>query len=298
MKTEPYYFDFLHTFSFICYHCINLNEKKMIMKNILTMDLGNSDTVIVIYDLEGNVQYRKRQFSIKTSEGYDAESFIDILENYPVEVDLVVLSCVVPAVTEVVVTVLRSTFNCDVINVTAEYSGFSLGLEESAELGADFIASGWGALRKYKPPVIIVDMGTASKISIVDAPDKFLGGIIQPGLGTLAEVINSSIPHLPKVELTKPDSVIGYSTTTFLQSGIVYGAFESLRGMAERMERELGKECTIVFTGGYSNLYTDEDYIFHFDLVNIGLLEYGLRYEKGLIKRSVEGLYNFLEQRK
>lgn len=275
-----------------------IEEKKMNMENILTIDLGNSDMVTVVYRPDGEILYRDRVKSIKRSEEYDESSFSHIKDSCICEIDLVVLSCVVPAVRDRVIEILKATFQCEVLNVTPEYSGFNLGLEESRELGADFIASGWGALRKYDTPVIIVDMGTASKISVVEAPNKFLGGIIQPGLGTLIDVIAESIPHLPRVPLEKPDSVIGYSTETFLQSGIIFGAFESLRGLAERMERELGRDATIIFTGGYSNLYTDEDYIFDFDLVNIGLLEYALRCVAGDIRRAEEGLYNFLEQRK
>lgn len=269
----------------------------MNMNNILTVDIGNSDIKTILYDDKKNELFRMRKKTIKDPELISEGIFLELKEKIGIKVDLIVLSCVVPAITKEIIHALNYAFNSEIINVTPEYSGFNLGLEESKELGADFIASGWGAMGNYNEPVIIIDMGTASKISVVDEPNKFLGGIIQPGLGTLISVINSSIPHLPKVPLEKPDSVIGYSTTTFLQSGIVYGAFESLLGLAKRMEKELGRECTIVFTGGYSNLYKEEPYIFDFDLVNAGLLEYGLRFKAGLIERSKTGFYNFINQR-
>lgn len=269
---------------------ISSKEKEMsdLMENILTVDVGNSDIVFIIYNENKDIVYKKRIPTEKNPEFYKENTFKFIKEEFKENINLTVTSIVVPTIRENLKTSLREISNGEIVDVVPLYSGFDVGYEESKELGADFIASGWGALYSYKKPSIIIDMGTASKISVVDFPNKFLGGIIQPGIGQLVEIIHNNIPHLPKVQIKKPKTVIGFTTIEFIQSGIIYGAFESLLGLSERMKIELKKDAQIIFTGGYSNLYKDEkgDFVFDFDLVNKGLYVYGKNFQQGLIEKA------------
>ncbi len=245
----------------------------------LTIDTGNSNIVNIVYDKAGRMVYKERLISVrKKDKQYYEEAYKKLKDKLDCKIETVALSSVVPAITGLLTEVLEDVFKCRVINVTTKTVDLKVELKNPEELGADFVAGAVAVLTKYKQPTIIIDMGTASKISVVDEPNHFLGGIIQPGIRDMADILHQNIPQLPNIELKVPDKVIGNDTMESIQSGIMYGSFLSLIALAKEIEKEIGKKSKIVLTGGYINLYKDlRGYEFNPDLVNEGLLEIAVK---------------------
>ncbi len=239
---------------------------------ILTLDLGNSSLYSIVYDTQGNKISSHRHDTLQDiNKDYYEYIFKSIQHDCHCHFSTIVLSCVVPKLKAMILEIVDELFDSEVIVVDTNSVDLQIHLDNPLELGADFIASAYAALSKFEGPSIIIDMGTASKISVVDHPNVFLGGIIQPGIRQQAIILNQNIPHLPKIQLELPKNVIGHNTIECIQSGIMHGALHSLIGLAHEIEKEIGKECNILFTGGYVNLYDTTKLNYMPDLLNDGL---------------------------
>ena len=122
-------------------------------------------------------------------------------------------------------------------------------IDQPETLGADLIAAAEGALAQYTPPLVLIDMGTATTLSVLDEGGAFLGGAIAPGVQLSAEAL-AQRTGLPMPELTAPESALSRSTEDCLRSGIVLGAAALVDGMLDRLEISLGMPVTAVATGG------------------------------------------------
>ena len=124
------------------------------------------------------------------------------------------------------------------------------GLADKTGLGADLIAAAEGAYKSYKLPCIIVNMGTATTMTMVDKDGEFRGGVILPGMKTSLNALTSSAAILPDIRLDHPGSAIGFNTEECMRNGIIYGNASQIDGITARMEEEIGEPCTVVATGG------------------------------------------------
>ncbi|HHT21063.1 MAG TPA: type III pantothenate kinase [Tissierellia bacterium] len=230
---------------------------------ILTVDLGNSNLVTVLYDDGANRLDDDRRDTIK-EESYARyrDYFQDVLDlfGHP-QITAVTTSCVVPYLRNLLREVVRDVFP-EAKHFQLQYSmvpELDIRLSEPREIGADLIATAYGALGKYDQPTIIADMGSATKLTVVDRPEVFLGGIIMPGVAFQAKSLHLMIPHLPKMTPAKPEKVIGYDTMTSIQSGIVNGSLAAITELAKKIEQEIDQDCQWVITGGIAKLYSPED---------------------------------------
>ena len=236
---------------------------------ILTIDVGNSNTVVIGYDND-EVVYRKRMITEKKNVKEYYQSMFDINE----KVEQVVLSCVVPAVYEVLIKTMEKMFNCDVFVVNSKtVPSLNILLENPLEIGSDFIATSMGAMAKYDMPFIVADVGSATKLTYTDEEGSFLGGAILPGLGVSLKALHEFIPHLPVIDIKMPENAIGNSTSAAIQSGIMYGLIGQIEGISKRMESQRGKKCVKIITGGYASLIKDylDEFVYDPDLLNDGL---------------------------
>jgi type III pantothenate kinase len=246
---------------------------------LLTLDIGNTNVVAVVYDNAKNNLFSQRFATVKE----DAEAFYSLwLTNdiMPLQngfsITSYCMSCVVPAITDDVINSIYKVLGIQGINLSlAIVPEFVVHLEDPRELGADFIATSYGAMAKYPLPIILADLGSATKISVLNSEGAFEGGIISPGLGISIEALNRFIPHLPAIKMEIPASVIGKNTINSMQSGWLLGTIASVEGLADKIEAELGKTATRVLTGGYSITLHDAFSGFIFDeyLLNEGLFE-------------------------
>jgi type III pantothenate kinase len=135
-------------------------------------------------------------------------------------------------------------------------TGLKIRLDNAAQLGSDRVADAVAAVNQYPCPLIIIDMGTATTISVVDEHKNFIGGMIMPGLRISAESLSSKTSQLPQISLDPPKRAIGRNTTDCMRSGIILGCASTIDGAIKHIENELGQTCTVVSTGGHASIVT------------------------------------------
>jgi type III pantothenate kinase len=246
---------------------------------LLTLDIGNTNVVAVVYDKDKRILFSCRFVTVKKDASlFYAQWLMDTILPLRQEfkIDAYCLSCVVPSISEDVKDALKHVLDIEGIDVSIKtLRDFTINLVNPSELGADFIATSFGAMAKYPLPIIIADLGSATKISVLNAQGEFEGGIISPGVGISIDALNRFIPHLPEIKMEVPKRIIGKDTVSSMQSGWLYGTIASVEGMADKIESELGEKATRVLTGGYSITLHDAFNGFIFDeyLLNEGLFE-------------------------
>jgi len=242
---------------------------------LLTIDIGNSNLFAVLMDDAGqHIKESRIETERKNVAVYYSEWIHQFGEGYVIE-DFI-LSCVVPSITNEVFIVLQEALQVEGVLLSMDImNDFEVLLENPKELGADFIATSIGAIRKYQKPLLIVDMGTANKISVISETGQFLGGIIAAGMGIEKKAMEDMIPHLPTIELEIPKKLVGRNTIACMQSGIVNGNIYSIQGICQQIEKDYGVEFTKILTGGYGNVIYEKMEMFTFDsyLLNDGLYE-------------------------
>ena len=129
-------------------------------------------------------------------------------------------------------------------------TGLNIQVENPAQTGADLVVGCAAALREHKAPMIIVDMGTATTMTVVDRSGAMIGGCIMPGVKISMDALTERTALLPGLQLDQPKKAIGRNTIDCMRSGIMMGAACMIDGMIDRMEAELGYETTVIATGG------------------------------------------------
>jgi type III pantothenate kinase len=167
----------------------------------------------------------------------------------------VAISNVAPIPNEVLIEMCEKIFNLSPFFV---HPGIKTGLKIPSyslnELGSDRIVNAVAAYENYKKGVIILDLGTATTIDVVSQDGEFQGGIICPGIVTVAESLSQRIPKLPHVEITKPTHIVGTNTVACIQSGLYFGYIGMIDSLVERMQKETGKNHHVIATGGLAGL--------------------------------------------
>ncbi len=221
---------------------------------ILAIDIGNTN--IVLGGLEGEkILFEARMATdlIKTSDQYCAElkNMLALFEVAPGDIGGSIISSVVPPVLNSVKTAIRKLTGkpCLVVGPGIR-TGLNIRIENPAETGSDLIVAAVAAIQEYGAPLLLVDMGTATTISVLDADGSFIGGCICPGVKISMEALTGRTAQLPGIRLDEPQRVIGRNTRDCMRSGIMYGAAAMLDGLLDRMQEELGTPAKIVITGG------------------------------------------------
>jgi type III pantothenate kinase len=167
----------------------------------------------------------------------------------------VIISSVVPPVNWTLAEMARIYFGQKALFVEAGVkTGMSVLVDNPPEVGADRIVNGVAAFHKFGGPCIVVDFGTAITFDVISERCEYLGGVIAPGLGIASEALFARTAKLPRVEIKDPGKVIGTNTVTHMQAGLYYGAVDMVDGMLTRIKAELGKDATVVATGGQAAL--------------------------------------------
>ncbi len=223
---------------------------------LLTIDIGNTNITLGAYDA-GILSFTARLAtdSLKTSDQYAIE-IKHILDLYSLDyksVEDCIISSVVPAVGHSVSGAVAKL--CGIVPLMlgpGVKTGLNIKIDNPAQLGADLAASAVGALEEYTMPCVIIDMGTASTISVLDKNGVFLGGAIAAGVRLTLKALAENTAQLTSVPIEAPPSVIGSNTIECMQSGLVYGTAAMLDGLLDKIEEELGETPTVVATGGLS----------------------------------------------
>ncbi|HIT34914.1 MAG TPA: type III pantothenate kinase [Candidatus Faecousia intestinigallinarum] len=221
---------------------------------ILTVDIGNSNIVLGGVEEDKIVlEARLRTDATKTSDEYcvDLKMLLEIHAVSPAQVEGAIIASVVPQVLNSFQTAIKKlTGKSSLVVGPGLKTGLNILLENPGQMGADLVAGDVAALREHKPPLIVIDMGTATTMSVLDQNGAHIGGCICPGVKVSQEALTERTALLPGLQLDKPKRAIGRNTTDAMRSGIMLGAACMLDGMVERMEQELGYKTTVIVTGG------------------------------------------------
>lgn len=238
---------------------------------LLTIDVGNTNVVIISYVF--GVKKDSLRFETIKENAYEAyREYFSKLGFSGVE--NVVVSSVVPRIREDLERALQEVYGVAPFFIHSQnVKDFKSELRNASEIGADFIATSVGAHYKYPGPLIVADLGSASKLSLTSADGVYKGGIIMPGIQTSLQAFLDYIPHLPAVSLNLPKHVLGQDTVSAIQSGLLYGLIAQIEGLALKIEEEYGQTCIWILTGGYANLIKEgtDKFIFDSDLLHDGL---------------------------
>ncbi len=221
---------------------------------ILAVDIGNSN--IVFGGVEGNdivFEARIRTETTKTSDEYcvDLKIILDVYHVKPEVIEGAIISSVVPQVLNSVKTaILKLTGKTSLVVGPGLKTGLNIKIENPAQTGADLVVGCVAALREHKAPMIVIDMGTATTMIVLDETGALIGGSISPGVKISLDALTEGTALLPGLQLDQPKKAIGRNTIDCMRSGIMFGAASMLDGMVQRMEAELGQKTTVVITGG------------------------------------------------
>lgn len=249
---------------------------------ILTVDIGNSN--IVLGGVEGNdilFEARLRTDSTKTSDEYciDLKMILDVYKASPEEIEGSIIASVVPQVFNSMQTAIKKlTGKTSLVVGPGLKTGLNIKVENPAQTGADLVVGSVAALREHKPPMIIVDMGTATTMTVLDETGALIGGCICPGVKISMDALTERTALLPGLQLDQPKRAIGRNTIDCMRSGIMMGNACMLDGMVERMEEEMGRKCTVIATGGIARFV-------------IPMCRTPVIYDKDLIVKGLAALY-------
>lgn len=246
---------------------------------LICIDIGNSNITIGTFKGE-DLQFTARLATDtrRTSDQYAIE-ISDIISLYNVDLNSITaaaISSVVPTVGSAIEKAIKRLFNITPIVLGPGIkTGLNIKIDNPAQLGADLAAGAVGSLAKYPTPTIIIDMGTASTISVLGKNGEFLGGVIAAGVKLTLDALTSRTAQLPSVSIEAPKKVIGTNTVDSMRSGLIIGQSAMIDGLITRIERELGETATVVATGGLApDVVSECD---HEILIDDNLLLDGLR---------------------
>lgn len=225
---------------------------------LLVIDIGNSNTVLGLYDGETLV----RNWRITTDKTRTTDEYVVVIERLFclsgqtfAEVDDVIIACVVPPVLDTFVQLCQSCFDKPPYVVGPGIkTGMPILYDNPKEVGADRIVNAVAAYEKYRRALIVVDFGTATTFDCISARGEYLGGAIAPGVAISAEALFMRASKLPRVDIRRPSQIIAKNTVNSMQAGIFYGYVGLVDGIVARMHRELGEPALVVATGGLAPL--------------------------------------------
>lgn len=228
---------------------------------LLVIDVGNSHTVLGLYEgdtLQG--QWRVVTNNYRTGDELRI-LFTMLLRNDgidPAVIEGCCISSVVPQLNMALQEVSQNTFGVTPLMVgPGVKTGLQLQCDNPKEVGADRIVNAVGAVESYEGALIIIDFGTATTFDAVTAKAEWRGGAIVPGIQLSAEALFEHCAKLPRVEITRPEHVIGRDTVTNIRSGLTYGYADLVDGLVRRFMAEMGGKPTVVATGGLAGVMAE-----------------------------------------
>ncbi|MBR6646882.1 MAG: type III pantothenate kinase [Clostridia bacterium] len=247
---------------------------------ILAIDIGNTNIVIGCFDDE-KIIFRER---LSTNHTATVLEYVVTIKT-AIEMNNVdkksftgaIISSVVPAVTSTVKTAVEKYLGITPLVIGPGIkTGLSIVIDNPSQLGSDLVVDAVAGISEYKTPLIIIDMGTATTVSVIDSKKQYIGGMIIPGLAVSHDALISRTSQLSKIAFEKPKKVIGSNTVDCIKSGLLYGNAGTLDGLIERINDELNEKCTVVATGGLSTVIVPlckHDIIIDKDLLLKGLMK-------------------------
>ncbi|MGI5984322.1 MAG: type III pantothenate kinase [Clostridiales bacterium] len=224
---------------------------------LLTIDINNTNVVFAVME-DGNALFITRLSSDKSRTADEYAVLMELAfrqRDFDIKnVEGAIISSVVPPLTAVIKDAVKIVTNRNPLVIgPGVKTGLNIRLEDPTELGGDFVAAAVAAIAKYPMPCVIVEMGTAIAMGILDKTGSYIGGIICPGPMVSQEALARGAALLSNVSITPTPQVICKSTDACMQSGIVHGSAAMIDGLLERIESELGEPVSVVVTDDWAD---------------------------------------------
>ena len=221
---------------------------------ILAIDIGNTNITLGGYQ-SGELQFVSR---LATDSNIPADQYavqikgiVELYDKSKEDIEDAIICSVVPTVGNAVFRAIKKlTGNVPLMLGPGIKTGLNIKIDNPAQLGADLAAGAVGALGVYPLPCVVIDMGTATTISVLDKDGALVGGAIAAGIRSTLDALSSKTAQLPDIHPEAPASVIGKNTIDSMKSGLIIGAAAMLDGMIDRIEDEIGSVASVVATGG------------------------------------------------
>jgi type III pantothenate kinase len=236
---------------------------------LLVLDVGNTNTVLGVFAKAARTageaphyeqllaNWRVATIATQTVDEYGV-LFRNLFAMGNLEakgIHGIVISSVVPPLDSTLGQVCERYFSTKPLFIEPGVkTGMPVHYDNPAEVGADRIVNSVAAFEKYGGPCVVVDFGTATTFDCVSAKGEYMGGVISPGIGISADALFERTARLPRVDIRKPDRIIGSNTVGSLQSGLYYGYLGLVDGILELLVQELGNETKVIATGGLASL--------------------------------------------
>lgn len=227
---------------------------------LLAIDVGNTNTVFALHDGDEFIaEWRCSTESTRTADQYFVwlRQLMQHGGHDPSVINDVVISNTAPATLFNLRVLCDRYFSCRPLVVGKE--GCELPVEirvdNPAEVGADRLVNTVAAFHAYGPNLIVLDFGTATTFDVVGHDGAYVGGVIAPGINLSLEALKNAAAHLPHIDITQPQQVVGTNTVACIQSGAFYGYLGLIEGLCARISAEKEREMTVIGTGGLSPLF-------------------------------------------
>ena len=227
---------------------------------ILAIDVGNTNIVLGCIDGGKILNVVRIHTDTRETEAEYTIKLKEIIYAYGMDIkaiDGAILSSVVPPVTEAIRRAVRQLTGLDCMVVgPGVRTGMNVRVDDPGTVAGDLIVGGVAAMHYYGAPAIVLDLGTATTATVIDANGCFCGGAIMPGVKLSYGALAAGTSLLPEISITPPKKCIATNTVDCMRSGAVFGTAAMIDGLIDRMEAELGQPCTVVATGGLASSIT------------------------------------------
>ena len=202
---------------------------------ILAVDIGNSTVVMGLINNSELIASRKTVTDISELEVNYKEEIKTLLKSHSIsesKIEGAIISSVVPLLTDILKEAVSDIFKLEPITVNSEsITGIEIITDNPSQLGSDRIADATAGINEYGAPLVIIDMGTATTVSVINPQNQFLGGLILPGVRTSLNSLINNTSQLPRIKLGTPsERIIGTNTVSSIENGIVYGTAAQIDG--------------------------------------------------------------------
>ncbi|MDY4692133.1 MAG: type III pantothenate kinase [Blautia sp.] len=221
---------------------------------ILAIDIGNTNIVVGCIDDE-QVYFTERLSTVRTKTeleyAVDLKTVLDIYHINRTEIKGCIISSVVPQITNIARLAAEKILKKEVMVLgPGVKTGLNIMMDNPGQLGADLVADAVAGLAGYPVPFLVIDMGTATTVSVVNDKKQYIGGMILPGVGVSLDALTARASQLSGISIDAPRHIIGKNTIECMKSGVLYSSAAALDGIIDRIEEELGQLTTVIATGG------------------------------------------------
>jgi len=246
---------------------------------ILAIDIGNTNIVVGCID-DQKTYFIERLSTVRTKTeleyAVDLKTVLDIYHIKGTDIEGCIISSVVPQITNTAKLAAEKILKKEVMVLgPGVKTGLNILMDHPAQLGADLVADAVAGLNEYPVPFIVIDMGTATTVSVVNSKKQYIGGMILPGVRVSLDALTAHASQLSGISIDAPKHVIGKNTVECMKSGVLYSSAAALDGIIDRVEEELGEKATVIATGGLAKKivsHCKKDIILDEDLLLKGLL--------------------------